>query len=115
MKFLIKEIKSSFFYAIDCQTNELIKIEKKGIKKHLIEKMIIVCQAELCDYMGCAMKTYSVKKITKILISRQDGIERKLIESNKIKIGEIIDGKPVIRLGKEFVSDGKVVRYIYFK
>lgn len=107
-KLLVNEKKGATYRLIDLDTNE----EIRAFQRHFENIDFIIGTLFICEYENIGY--LSALNVQEEILGDS---KKKRIEVcvDKIKIGDLVDGIPVLSLGKKYVKEGKKMAYAYFK
>lgn len=108
MKLLVKEIRGYSFRLLDLESNQTYRLMKKEAPSDLVVGSLLTADIETSDDL-----------ITDITILDEiigDSSKARVeVCVDDVKIGDLIDGVPVLNLGKVYAKGGKKMAYAYFK
>jgi hypothetical protein len=107
-KLLVKEKKGATYRLFDLDTEQTVRAFQRDFK----DIDFIIGTLFECEYTdnGC-LNNLDVKK--EILGDSQK--QRVEVHTDDIKIGDLVDGVPVLNLGQKYVKDGQKMAYAYFR
>lgn len=113
VKFLVKQKKSAFFYADELNTSSSVDIESDYITADLLPNSIVELEGVYTGKKGLYSNAFRASRIVSETYAQTDK-PRIEVECGVVKIGDLIDGAPVMAFGQPFVKKGKKVCYAYF-
>ena len=106
MKLLVKEFKGSSFRLVDINTRTTYRAMKSDFKNLLVGSLLNA-DIESSDDL-----------ILKMTINNEvfgDSSKQRIeVCTDEVKLGDLIDGVPVLSFGKEYAKKGKRTAYAYF-
>jgi len=107
MKILVTEKKGSSFRLLDLENNYSYRANQKDFKNLLVGSLLTVSNFE-------ALSDSIISMTIDNEIVGDSSKKRIEVDTASVKVGDLIDNVPVLKLGQAYAKAGKRVAYAYF-